>query len=397
MNKLIVLVFSVVLLGSCTKEENIPVLSTKPIVYDMTTNAESGGVITSDGGSQVTVKGVCWSNTPNPTIDNDTTINGTGVASFDSYISNLNLNTTYYVRAYATNSNGTGYGDELSFSTLDGVPVLSTKTIDNISGGPTLNILGGSAESGGVITSNGGNTIMSKGVCYSESPNPTISNSKTEDGLGSQSFTSIITGLKSNTTYYLRAYATNSMSTGYGNELNFTTGDVIGDNAYGGIIFYLDGNGGGLVAASIDQSNQAEWGCYGSSVGAGGSAIGFGLQNTMIIVNANCSPSGSGNLIAANICESLTLEGYSDWFLPSKDELNLMYQNLHLYNIGDFSFNTNQFNPYGINYWSSTVYDIHNAWYQDFEDGSQNGQNKNCNGVPMPSQGCGYVRAIRAF
>ena len=132
--------FSIVLLGSCQKDiegctdatavnynpdanidnstcQYLPTISTIPVVYNTGTTAESGGIITSDGGSQITIKGVCWSNSPNPTINNDTTINGTGVASFDSYISNLNLNSTYYLRAYATNSNGTGYGDELSFTT----------------------------------------------------------------------------------------------------------------------------------------------------------------------------------------------------------------------------------------------------------------------------------------
>jgi hypothetical protein len=85
-------------------------------VYDNNYTAQTGGVITSDAGSTITVRGVCWDNSPNPTVNNDTTINGDGTGNFSSNIENIASNTTYYVRAYATNSNGTGYGNELSFT-----------------------------------------------------------------------------------------------------------------------------------------------------------------------------------------------------------------------------------------------------------------------------------------
>jgi hypothetical protein len=156
---------------------------------------------------------------------------------------------------------------------------------------------------------------------------------------------------------------------------------AIGDTHQGGIIFYLDGNGGGLIAAPTDQSSGAEWGCYGTLIsGADGTAIGTGNQNTIDIL-AGCTTPG----IAADICANLTLNGYSDWFLPSKDELNKMYLNigqgntLGLGNIGGFASNY---------YWSSTDGGYGTAWRQGFASGVQNYYNKNLSV---------NVRAVRAF
>lgn len=155
----------------------------------------------------------------------------------------------------------------------------------------------------------------------------------------------------------------------------------IGDSYQGGIVFYLDSNNlGGLIAAPTDQSNAAEWGCQGTKIGADETVIGIGNQNT-IDIEAGCTTSG----IAADICANLTLGGYSDWFLPSKDELNKMYLNigqgnaLGLNNIGGFSPNY---------YWSSTEFNYDFAWVQYFGNGYQDYGNKDTNY---------YVRSVRAF
>lgn len=112
---------TVMLFGSCEKEveKNVPVLTTTEVIEITQTTATSGGNITDDGGATVTARGVCWSTNQNPTISDSKTEDGTGAGSFVSGISGLEPNTMYYVRAYATHSDGTGYGSALSFTTLE--------------------------------------------------------------------------------------------------------------------------------------------------------------------------------------------------------------------------------------------------------------------------------------
>ncbi len=187
-------------------------------VYSITSNsAVCGGNVTSDGGATVTARGVCWSTTSDPTIYNSKTIDGSGMGSFTSYIYGLNPATAYYVRAYATNSNGTAYGSNVSFTTnaASTTPTVITNSVSSITST--------SAICGGNVTSDGGATVTVRGVCWSTSSNPTTSNSKTTDGSGTGSFTSSISGLNPGTIYYVRAYATNINGTSYGSNMSFTT------------------------------------------------------------------------------------------------------------------------------------------------------------------------------
>ncbi|MQY78047.1 MAG: hypothetical protein GH151_02460, partial [Bacteroidetes bacterium] len=186
-------------------------------VTDITYNsAKSGGSITADGGAVITAKGVCWSTSQNPTVSDSYITDGTGAGSFSSSITGLSPVTTYYIRAYATNSAGTAYGNQIEFTTTE--PILPTVTTISAS-----SITENSAESGGNITDDGGATITAKGVCWSTSQNPTVSDSYTSNGSGTGGFTSSLTGLTNGTTYYVRAYATNSVGTSYGSEVTFTT------------------------------------------------------------------------------------------------------------------------------------------------------------------------------
>jgi len=154
---------------------------------------------------------------------------------------------------------------------------------------------------------------------------------------------------------------------------NTSTPKVIGQSFGGGIIFYLDGTGQhGLIAATADQSASALWGCYGILIGGTATAIGTGQANTTAIING-CNTAG----IAARICDDLVLNGYSDWFLPSKDELNQMYAQRTV--IGNLEYHS---------YWSSSEESVNYAWFQYFNGSNQYNDPKNTNY---------FVRAVRAF
>ncbi len=190
-----------------------------------TTSATSGGNVTSDGGASVTARGVCWNISSNPTIANSKTVDGSGTGAFTSNLTGLTAGTVYYIRAYATNSAGTSYAPEVSFTTglALALPVHGATVAAS-------NITTSTAVSGGNVLSDGGAAVTARGVCWSTTSNPTTANSKTIDGTGTGTFASNLIGLTANTVYYVRAYATNSLGTSYGSEVSFTsaqTGTVI--------------------------------------------------------------------------------------------------------------------------------------------------------------------------
>ena len=207
---------------ACGKEETlIPNnrIETHEVVVGSNCTATCSSTVEIDE-NYLTDRGVCWSTNPEPTIDDNHVSNGKKVGTLTSELNNLTGNTTYYVRAYATNQIGTHYGNELTFSTPEiTLPVLTTQNVTSI----TSN----SAVCGGNITSNGWSEVTARGVCWSTSPNPTIEDNKTTDGTGTGSFTSNIAGLAENTTYYVRAYAINQKGTAYGEEKSFTTASLI--------------------------------------------------------------------------------------------------------------------------------------------------------------------------
>ena len=158
---------------------------------------------------------------------------------------------------------------------------------------------------------------------------------------------------------------------------------VIGDFKYGGVIFYIDETGkSGLVCAVTDQGT-GEWGCQGTGItGADGTAIGTGAQNTLDIL-AGCATDGT----AADLCTSLTLDTYNDWFLPGKDALDLIYQNRLTINTTATANGGNNLQTYY--YWSSSEISNTQAWAQDFSDGSQLEGDKGFSSA--------HTRAVRIF
>jgi hypothetical protein len=305
-----------------------PVVGTSTSTITGSSTASSGGYVSSDGGSAVSARGVCWSTSPSPTVaDSCSADGGAGVGSFSATVTGLGgCGVVYYVRAFATNATGTAYGNQNSVST-GLLPAVTTAAVSGI--GFT------DATSGGTVTDDGGCAITAKGVAWSWTPSPTTANPKTSDGPGSAPWASTITGLYSNRTYYVRAYATNSVGTVYGDQQVFATAEpstlYLGQSYAGGIVFYLDGTGlHGLVAATADQGSPP-FGCEGLSIPTS-TDLGTGAINTAAIVAA-CAQAGT----AAKVADSLVLSGYSDWYVPAKDELSLALTNLAAQGLGAFS------------------------------------------------------------
>ncbi len=268
----------------------------------------------------------------------------------------------------------------------DQLPKLTTTAITSITAT--------TASSGGSITDPGGSEVTARGVCWSTSANPTTAlATKTTDGSGTGTFTSSITGLTASTLYYVRAYATNSYGTTYGNETSFTTlwpPLAIGDLYQGGIVAYilLPADSGysateqkGIISALADQSTGIAWITGGSTQstlnGHTSTAYGTGQVNTNFM-KAQTGYSGG----AAQVCDDYSVTNgsvtYSDWFLPCKDELAKLYA---LKNLGFGNFAS-------AYYWCSSEYDYINAWRNNFSNGGQSSFSK--------SSTC-HVRAVRAF
>ena len=310
-----------------TTRDGIPSVTTADVTNIMAESATCGGTVTDNCGLTVIARGVCWSTSPTPTLDDSHTTNGSGNGSFSSSITGLSLSTIYYVRAYATTSAGTGYGEQLSFTTRNGIPTVATSDVTNI--GPTW------AHSGGTITDDGGLTIIAKGVCWSISPYPTLADSHTNDGNGTNSYTSYITGLNLSTTYYVRAYVTNSIVTVYGNQLSFTTPENWS-------LSYVDlGLPSGLLWATCnvgadnpeDYGDYFAWGETQPKDTYNWSTYQYcnGRFNTLTkyCTNSNYGYNGFVDNLTTLLPEddAATVNWGDNWRMPTKEEWQELYQN----------------------------------------------------------------------
>ena len=230
----------------------LPDVTTAAVTNITTTSATAGGEIVSDGGSAITECGVCWSTEGEPTIDGDHIASQVTMGEFSVTVANLTQNTTYNIRAYATNEAGTGYGDVVTFTTEEEIVItVPTVTTDSVT-----EITTSSATVGGAITDAGNGTISESGICYKTGTDnwTCVALEATNNA-----FSTTLTGLTANTTYTVRAYATNEQGTGYGEEKTFTTEEeasTIPEGAINGL-FTINANGDQVYFSQGNLQYQA--------------------------------------------------------------------------------------------------------------------------------------------
>lgn len=177
------------------------------------------GSIVNDGGLSITENGFCWSATnAEPTVA-DTFVTAAISSSFSASITGLSPNTRYYVRSYAKNSLGTGYGSVLEVNTA----VVAATSLATVVTGSASNVSGNSFLIAGSVTDTGGGTVTENGFCWSTTnAAPTIADTVVTAAI-SASFSALITGLSTETLHYIRSYAKNSLGTSYGSVISVST------------------------------------------------------------------------------------------------------------------------------------------------------------------------------
>jgi hypothetical protein len=199
-----------------TQEYNLPEVVSKEVMSVGVNRAEVSGEVLSDGGGDaVTLRGVCWSMSHNPSVGDEFANSGEGIGSFTCELTNLQPEKTYYARAFAGNSKGVSYGEELTFVTMAAGSLAEVRTV-GITGNAMLQ-----AIVNGEVTNEGTNSVIERGVCYGKEHFPTTSGLHVSAGSGVGEYICQLTNLESGATYYVRAYAINSLGIAYGEEMSF--------------------------------------------------------------------------------------------------------------------------------------------------------------------------------
>lgn len=332
-----ILILSSILL-SCKKEE-VPVITTTIITNITATSATSGGNITDEGTSTVIARGVCWSINPTPTIADNKTSDDAGAGSFSSNIDSLVGGTSYFIRAYATNNAGTGYGMALSFKTTGdppGAPMAIIGIATNLqTNGATLNGTINANYLSTIITFEYG-TTTSYGGSTTATQNPATGNTNTNVNVN-------IIGLTEGTTYHYRIKAVNSLGTTYSSDMTFTTlgqAPIVITLAPTNITTVSAQLNGTVNANSLPTIVTFEYGLTGS------------YGNT---INATQSPlTGSTDIDVSVNISSLSVETAYHYRVKAVNSLGTTYGN-------DFIFST----PHG------NVIDVEGNTYNVVEIGGQ--------------------------
>ena len=211
----VIIVIVATFLTGC-KKDKVPVVATTAVLSITATTATSGGNITDEGSSSITSRGVCWSTGTTPTIADSKTTDGTGAGSFSSNITGLNGATIYYVRAYASNDAGIGYGEIMPFTTLGQSPT------PTISAATNINVT--SATLNGSVNANYLSTVVTFDYGITMNYDSTVTSTQSPlTGSTTTNVSADIMGLSPGTTYHYRVKAVNSLGTSYSTDITFTT------------------------------------------------------------------------------------------------------------------------------------------------------------------------------
>lgn len=198
-----------------TEDFQLPVVKTGEVDAIKENMADGHGEVISDGGGDpISVRGLCWGTSHNPTISDFYVYAGAGLGSFDCTMSDLQADQTYYVRAFAGNSKGIAYGNEVSFTT-EPMGALPTVAIDEVT-----QIDANSFAFTATVAEQGASAVIVRGICWDINPSPNVNSSHESCGEGIGAFSRIVHGLAPNTKYYVRAYAMNAHGVAYSDEVS---------------------------------------------------------------------------------------------------------------------------------------------------------------------------------
>ncbi|MCH8488115.1 MAG: hypothetical protein LAT75_14725 [Candidatus Cyclonatronum sp.] len=261
---------------SFATNDGLPGITTNPASEIRAFSAITGGTIQPDGEAPVTGRGVCYATTQNPTIDDSCVSAGQGAGSFSVTLGELLHDTQYFLRAYSLSAAGVGYGNTVSFITMNGVPGIQSQSAESVTAF--------SASVRTVIDSDGGDAITLRGICYSASADSDQSPNCIESGQGTGVFDVTIENLTPDTSYFVRAFAENGVARHFGNQISFNTNDglpgitttpateITAFTARTGGVINTDGEAPVIergVCVSTAENPTLEDTCFSSGVGEG--------------------------------------------------------------------------------------------------------------------------------